>query len=650
MLLILIFFIDSNIASAQTSNLTLDHLDVLFRLTSPKISPNGKEIVLISREVDLLENKNVNTLWIINVESKEARKLTHKRPSVNKPQWSPDGKNITFLAVGDNEKKQIFKLPINGGEAQQITHSSTGIITYQWSADGQFIAYVANDSTKVKKENEKYNKSFEVGSDWYLANESPVSAHIWVCTEDGKDENRLTSEETGFSLILGSLGWSSDNKKIAYISQPKPHSAEFLKSTLNIIHIESKEITILDNEFKLPVAPLFSIDDSIIIYRKTQEDGGIFDPMGLYSVDQNGVKNKNMVLNIDRDIACHFWFSDQSILAGASDGTQVSLWRGQLNSQYEKLDLNGVHPSLDNIDVGTSDELVFIGSSSQQPSELYYMKNYKSTPEKLTSFNDSIAHLNLGSVSSINWMGEDGFYEDGVLTYPPNFSQDKKYPLIICIHGGPTASSREHFNFFSQALAAQGWIVFQPNYRGSNNLGKAFQRSIINDTGDGPGKDIMAGIETVKKLGFINSDKIAVSGWSYGGFMTVWLTSHYQGWSSAVAGAALTDWLDAYNMSDLKCSGYLLNGSPWINDNLENYRKQSPITYANEIKTPTLILSNTMDHRVAVSQSIKLFHNLKDNNVEVKFIAYPIPGHFPQDPIHRKDVYERWIKWIKNHF
>ncbi len=131
--------------------------------------------------------------------------------------------------------------------------------------------------------------------------------------------------------------------------------------------------------------------------------------------------------------------------------------------------------------------------------------------------------------------------------------------------------------------------------------------------------------------------------------MTVWLTSHYQVWKAAVAGASVTDWFDWYNLADMnRWSGYGLGGSPWLNDNAENYWKQSPITYAHKIQTPMLILHNTKDPRVTVTQSFKLFYNLRDRNVECQFIAYPLPGHFPQDPVHRYDVYKRWIEWIKD--
>ncbi|MFC2148747.1 S9 family peptidase [Bacteroidota bacterium] len=651
LLLAISIFPKSHSVFAQSSNLTLEHFDLLVDLSSPKISPDGTKILLINRKADFEENKYINSLWIVSKDTKEAKPLTYNRPSIHQPEWSPNGEHITFLAEGNNKKQQIFKLTSQGGEAQQLTHSKMGVITYKWSPNGLFFAYVEKDSLAEKTGVEKHNKSFEVGYDWYLAKEASVPAHIWICSNEGKNAYQLTSGEVGYNVFSGSINWSYDSKKLVYIAQPKPHSAEFLNSSLQLIDIETRKITVLDKGPGVPANPSFSKDLAVVLYSKTRGLEPFFNPMGLFSVDQNGVKKKDVILDIDRNISRHFWFSDQSLLVGAPDGTKVSLWRGLLDGIYKNLDTNGVLPSLNNIAIGPDDEIVFIGSKASEPSELYYMKNHQSIPEKITSFNDTISQLNLGKVSSINWKSEDGFEEDGVITYPPDFSSNKKYPLVLYIHGGPMGSSLEDFNFFAQAFAAQGWVVFQPNYRGSNNLGKAYQRSVINDAGEGPGKDVMAGIEAIKKLGFIDENKMAVSGWSYGGFMTVWLTSHYQGWKAAVAGAAVTDWFDWYNMADMNIwSGYGLGGSPWLNDNADNYRKQSPITYAHQIKTPTLILSNTLDQRVTVTQSFKLFHNLKDNGVETKFIAYPVSGHFPNDPVHRKDIYKRWILWIKDHF
>jgi dipeptidyl aminopeptidase/acylaminoacyl peptidase len=207
------------------------------------------------------------------------------------------------------------------------------------------------------------------------------------------------------------------------------------------------------------------------------------------------------------------------------------------------------------------------------------------------------------------------------------------------------------FDMRAQLFAARGWLVFSPNYRGSSNLGRAYQHAVVNDAGAGPGRDVMAGIEAVKSLGIVDDDRIAVSGWSYGGFMTTWLTAHYGGWAAAVAGAPMTDWFDWYTLSDLNVwTAYGLGGSPWKDGNDEGYRRQSPITHAHRIRTPMLILSNTYDPRVSVTQSFKLYSVLRDHGVPVKFIAYPVPGHYPADPVHRRDVLRRWMDWIEDHF
>ncbi|HEY5754208.1 MAG TPA: prolyl oligopeptidase family serine peptidase, partial [Steroidobacter sp.] len=196
-----------------------------------------------------------------------------------------------------------------------------------------------------------------------------------------------------------------------------------------------------------------------------------------------------------------------------------------------------------------------------------------------------------------------------------------------------------------------GWLVFRPNYRGSASNGATFQAAIINDMGDGPGRDVMAGVEALKARGIVDTERMAVSGWSYGGYMTVWLAAHYPVWRAAVAGAAVTDLLDQYNLSDENVwFGQGLKGSPWLNDNAANYWRQSPMAYAPRIRSPMLILGISGDPRVTISQSYKLFHALKDNGVRTQFIVYPVAGHWPDDPVHQRDIYRRWTNWIEERF
>ena len=206
----------------------------------------------------------------------------------------------------------------------------------------------------------------------------------------------------------------------------------------------------------------------------------------------------------------------------------------------------------------------------------------------------------------------------------------------------------ENDDFLIPLMAANGWVVFQLNYRGSDQIGKVYQRAIINDAGAGPGRDVMAGIEALKQRGFVDTTRIAVSGWSYGGYMTTSLLGNYQGWRVAVAGAAVTDWLDQYNLGDANVRrGPAFGGSPWTDPKrMQAYIEQSPITYASKIRTPTLVMTNTQDFRVTPTQSFKLYHALRDNGVPTKFIAYPIYGH----NVRQRDVQRRWIEWIEQYF
>jgi dipeptidyl aminopeptidase/acylaminoacyl peptidase len=300
--------------------------------------------------------------------------------------------------------------------------------------------------------------------------------------------------------------------------------------------------------------------------------------------------------------------------------------------------------------VGKDGAIAFAGSEPLHPPELYYVPAGLAAPKRLTDFNDEVAGMALGKTETVEWDGPDGFREDGVITYPPDFTPGRKYPLALYIHGGPRAASKESFSPRVQLFAAQGWIVFEPNYRGSDNLGSAYQAAISNDAGAGPGRDVMSGVELLKRRGIIDETRMTVSGWSYGGYMTVWMLGHYPIFRAAVAGAAVTDLIDQYNLGDTNVlRGESIGGSPWKDGRDAAYREQSPITYANKIKAPTLVMSNLADFRVTVTQSFKLYHALKDNGVETKFVAYPIPGHNAGDPVRQRDVTRRWIAWLSEH-
>jgi dipeptidyl aminopeptidase/acylaminoacyl peptidase len=646
-------------SAAQTRHIELNDLTKIVSVSDPQISPDGKTIVFVVSRPNLEKDRTDRELVQIDIASGKQRILTYERQGVGSPRWSPSGDRLAFLAVegtGKEAQPQIFILPMSGGEATKMTDAPNGIEQFAWRPNGEELAYVTSDEPADKKEIEKHNDAFEVGDNDYLATEAALPSHIWLISAEGGKAKRLTSGAWSLpksappSPPASPISWSPDGKSLLFTRQEHPHQGDADQTTLQVLNLESGEYHRLTKHEKFESFGVFSPDGSRAAYWYPR-DGDPNNENEIFVTATTGGDGTDTTRSIDRDLLRVIWMPDgNSLLVGGNDGTQVSMWLQPLSGAAKKLALGDISPSwLFWVDafVGRKGDIAFTGSTPMRPSELYYMASANDTPKRLTDFNHEIAALSLGRVEKFAWKGSDGFQEDGVLVYPPDFQKDRKYPLVLIIHGGPQAASTTAFSLLPQLMASHGYVVFSPNYRGSDNLGNAYQRAIWNDAGDGPGRDVIAGIDAVKKLGFVDESKIGVTGWSYGGYMTSWLIGHYQIWKAAMAGAPVTDVYDEYNLADGNVTGrYSFKGSPFVGDNLKDYRAQSPITYAAHMKTPTLIMHDTGDARVTITQGYALYHALKDNGVPVKFVAFPIAGHAPGDPVRRMDMYRRWVEWM----
>jgi dipeptidyl aminopeptidase/acylaminoacyl peptidase len=646
-------------APSQTRHIELKDFLKITTVSDPQISPDGKSIVVVVSRPNEDKDRRDNELVRIEIATGAQHVLTYDRRGAGSPRWSPNGDRLAFEAIageGKDARPQVFVLSMTGGDARKITDAPNGVEQFAWRPDGREIAYVTSDEPENKKEIEKHHDAFEVGDNDFLASEASMSSHIWIVSADGGKAKRLTSGSWSLpksappSSPASPISWSPDGKSLLFTRQEHPHQGDADLTTLQVLNVETGEIRKLTKHEKVESFGVFSPDGSRVAYWYSR-DGDPNNENEIFVTQTSGGDGTDLTRAIDRDLFRVIWMPDgNSVLVGGHDGTQTSLWLQPLNGAAKKLALGDVYPSWSfwiDATVGSRGDIAFTGSSRTQPSELYYMATSDSLPKRLTDFNHEIASLALGKTERIEWKGPDGFQEDGVLDYPPDFQKDKKYPLVLIIHGGPQASSTTQFGFLTQLMASHGYVVFEPNYRGSDNLGNAYQRAIWNDAGDGPGRDVMAGIDAVKKLGFVDEAKIGVTGWSYGGYMTSWLIGHYQIWKAAMAGAPVTDTYDEYNLSDGNVSDrYSFKGSPYVGENLKDYRAQSPITYASRMKTPTLIMHDTGDARVTVTQGYSLYHALKDNGVPVKFIAIPVAGHFPGDPVRQMDVLRYWVDWM----
>jgi dipeptidyl aminopeptidase/acylaminoacyl peptidase len=658
-------------ATAQSRHMELADLGRIVRIAEPQISPDGKSIAAIVSRASYAQNRYDASLVIVDVASGAQRTVLAGRPGLGSPRWSPKGDRLAFLATAPSgtagtagaesrPAPQLFTVLPTGDSVAAVTSAPRGVQQYAWRPDGGAFAYATADEPAPRgtEEGEKFNDSFEVGNDDYLVRAAPTPTHIWVVSAAGGDARRLTSGSWSLPTVRppGSpsspLNWSSDGSRIAFTKVPSPHSGDFSRSAIQLLDVASGAITAPGGGTRTEGYAIFSPDGKQLAYWYARNgDAGY--GRDAYVVPVTGGTPRNVTAPLDRNLARTFWSTDgRSLLVGANDDRRVSLWQVPLaGGAPRKLDLGGVSPNSSfwiDMAYGANGSIAFVGTTPTRPAELYLMSDMNGKPRRLTDLNAEVAALTLGRTESIDWTSPDGVKNNGTLTYPAGFDASKRYPLVLVIHGGPRAATLETFSPQAQLMAARGWVVFQPNYRGSDNLGNAYQRLIDNDAGEGPGRDVIAGIAAVTKRGFVDTTRVAVSGWSYGGYMTSWLIGRYPGrWRAAVSGAPVTDWVDQYDLGDANVSrGRPFGGSPWVGNRREAYEAQSPMRYAPRIRTPTLVMHNVGDDRVPATQGYKLWHALVDNGVPTQFIAYPINGHNAADPVRARDVQRRWIGWL----
>lgn len=636
---------------------TIDFPDLrkVVSLSDPQISPDGSRIVFLRGRADFAKDRHVTQVMLLNVRTRQMRPLTYERTGVASPRWSPDGRRIAFVAsvkedVKSDPQEQIFVLRMDGGEAAQVTHATNGVDGFAWSPNGSQFAYVTQDQNPNKRRIAEHLDAFEVGDNDYLHNSESMPAHLWTISSSGGKAHRITSGawslETIDPTVTSTLTWSANGNMIAFVHFPTPLIGDSLGSVVELANVRTGQRTPLTGNRGLEGVPAFAPAGNLIAY--SHNTGG--DPANgnaIYVTRPGGGPGVDVRARIDRNIDGFAWAPDgKSLWVFGPDRERTAAWYVSADGRsVQRVSLSDVEIS-ETANTSRSGALALIGSTANDPGELYYLAAPHTQPVRLTNENAFVSKLELGRPVPIRWRN-DRFAEDGVLMLPPHYNPARAYPLVLVIHGGPQGASKVGWSARDQVIAAHGYLVFNPNYRGSTNLGDAYEHAISHDAGDGPGRDVMAGVAALERSYKVDRSRIAVTGWSYGGYMTSWMIGHYHIWKAAVSGAALNDWFDDYNVSFyVHTDEPFFGGSPWNPKLTGMWRAQSPLTYAQQIRTPTLILGDLGDNNVTITNSFKMYHALKDNGVTVQFVAYPVHGHFPSDPVRSEDVNKRWRAWV----
>ncbi len=626
------------------ATLTLADLRKLVAVGQPKISPDATRVIVSIGRRNYDKDRMDTDLVLIDVASHAQRKLV-RGVRISAYAWSPTGTAIAYVAVplGDqNARPHLYVLPMNGGEPLALTDEKTGVAGFAWRADGHAIVYAATPENPRQKELDHGENAFNVTEEAWTEQEPTPTRQLY--TVDVADHAKPHHVGDGSWSSGGDFTYAPDGKSlfVTRITAGFQPNQSFARQIVRVNLRDGKLSSIVSLSLRQN-DPFFSPDGKHLgfIFGNPK-----FLPIGELAVaDPDGRDARWTSKLLDRPVYDQAFMPDGSVTVVAPNHTRALLYHldGTHAVPLPIGDLNAL-----SVSAARNGTIAFAASSPTSPPDVYVLTPGAHAPVRLTDENAWLANITLGRHETVHWHTRDGFVADGVLVYPPNWGSGKQYPLALLIHGGPTAESNDSFSGLADMLAAHGWFVFQPNYIGSSSEGIAYVLADAPHVSSVAAASIEDGVDALLKRGMVDPHKIAVSGWSAGGQMTSWLITHDTRWVAAVDGAAVDDWLQISAMTDAKSyNSYLIGFDPWAHQQLlDIYKEESPLAYADRVKTPTLILSDASDYRVPTPLSYEFYHAIRATGTPVKFVVWPVVGHFPTDPVRVEDVYRQWEAWL----
>lgn len=636
------------------------------RVSEPRFSPDGKRIVFEVSTTDLTKDKSVTHFWIINRDGSGLRQLTNGPADEWRPRWSPDGNYIAFISDRE-ETDQIWLLPVDGGEAKKITSLSTGAGGVEWSPSGDKLIFVSRVFPDCLSDSCNQERTQRIESNpvqaklydhllfrHYKSWDDGKINQLFIVDTSGSESMQLTTDryDAPTSLLGSRTDYcvSNDGTEICYVMNTD--SVPTL-STNNDVFIKpvtgGDPVRITDNKGQ-DFSPLYSPDDRFISYLSQARGGYESDQNELMLYDRKSRKHINLTGQFDRSAGQYFWGPrSKYIYFSAIEFGFNKVWRINISDQsVENILGDAVYQDLSISPDGKY--LALLKSLSNQPYELYLYDIEKKNLKRLTYFTeDFINRVDMNLATEFWFPGTQDDSIHGFLTLPPDFDPQKKYPLVLLIHGGPQWCWLGDFNYYgwnTQLTAAQGYIVAQIDPHGSVGYGLKFKEYISGNWGKDDYTDSMLGIDwLIERHLYIDSTRMTALGRSYGGFMVNWICGHTDRFECMISIDGCFDQAHEYFTTDeLWFPEWEFKGTPMSNP--DEYRRASPSDYIENFKTPTMIIHSQKDYRVDVSEGLAMFSALRRMSVPSRILYYPDEGHSIQKIHNNRYSYQKQFEWL----
>ncbi len=624
---------------------------------SPAISPDGQWVLYTRtvRDWDDAQWRTRTHLWRVRIDGTDARQLTFGNDNTTAPAWFPDGGRIAFLssrgqpsasAAGSGGQtpgqegggNQIFIMYTDGGEAWQATRHETAVSGFSISPDGRKLLFTAQDPLTAEDRRRQRERD-----DAEVVDETVRWTHVWMFDLDAGKEKRLTDG----AFVASDAQWAPDSTRIAFVARPTTKVDDSSRSDVWTTDLDARARKFYENPGP-DTSPRWSPDGRLLAMASKTQVGNTQWYDKLYLFPAEGGKPRVLLQDFDLAFSSPIWSRDGRIIYWSTgQGTKIALFgvdiaSGELTTTSAPMGgANGAWQlSKDNT------TWVFTHSDGTSTGDLWAVRRQGAgyaTPGRLTRANPWIEaeKLQLGSVETIRWTNSEGGAIEGVLTRPVGYRAGTRYPLIVNPHGGPSGASIESFSGANQMFAANGFLVLEINFRGSSNYGQRHLNANRNNWGIGDYDDIMTGVDYLIRQGWANPDRMVAYGWSYGGYMTFWMSTQTDRFKLISPGAGLTNLYSMYSTTDIPAYLGWFFGTPWDNPGI--YQKLSPIQYAKNVKAKILIMHGTNDARVPPTQADEFYKALKDLGKDVTYVRYPRQGHGITEPRLALDRLRRYV-------
>jgi dipeptidyl aminopeptidase/acylaminoacyl peptidase len=607
---------------------------------SPRISPDGARVAYTVTETKMEKDKewkNVTQVWVVPSGGGKAQQFTRGDKSASAPEWSPDGATLAFLSDREKEgERQVWMIRADGGEAWSVTSHKGGVSGFHFSPDGKRLVLTATDQPNKDEEDRK-----KVKDDTMIIDRDIKMTHLWLFDLGKKEEKRLTEGD----YTVSDPQWSPDSAHITYTTRPTPKADDGDLDNVWLLTVASGEKKQMTNDDTSSQNARWSPDGKWIAYDCSERGAVSIDFVCL--LPESGGTPKRLTAKFELAAGTPVWSRDgRSIYFSTNTREAIEVYSADVSTGVVKqLTQRGGSTGISEI---SRDGRTLIGtlSGAAQPTVIYRSNPDLASFSTIADHNEWIKDYSLAQSEVVKWKSKDGTEIEGVLTKPVGYRAGAKVPFLLNPHGGPTGSSLNSFSPTVQVLAANGFAVLQPNFRGSTGKGLAFAQANKNTWGKGDYEDCMTGVDAMIASGIADPDRLGAFGWSYGGYMTFWILTQTDRFKAISPGAGLTNIYSMYSQNDIQryLRWFYSDKAPW--DAQELYWDRSPMKYVKNVKTPVMIMHGQVDTRVPIAQAQEFYMALKEMKVPVEFVVYPRENHGFTEPRHQMDRVRRYVKFF----